>query len=223
MASHRFKLGDLVELTGKSRLNAPREPFEIVRLLPRTGDEPEYRIKGPNEGHQRSVKESELRRLKGWGFSPAPLAAGKAEEGEEAVRTGLLKFAIWAQYQGSHRHSMKWKRRWHAFADWIVRIERKTRGRKAVTKQPSDGGAAERLIADRAVLKALGAKSSGAEAELLAIVRGRPGEFVLSIHCQEGRWKVRHVVMAPEYSTREGFGATFAQAWKNQAPAGQAR
>ena len=81
-----------------------------------------------------------------------------------------------------------------------------------------------RTIADqsaKAVLKALGTKSS--EAELLAIVRGRPGEFVLSIHCQEGRWKVRHVVMAPEYSAREGFGATFAQAWTSQAPVGQAR
>jgi hypothetical protein len=65
MAIHRFKLGDLVELTGASRLNAPREPFKIVRLLPGAGDEPEYRIKGPNEEHQRSVKESELRRLEG--------------------------------------------------------------------------------------------------------------------------------------------------------------
>ena len=83
-----------------------------------------------------------------------------------------------------------------------------------------------RTIADqsaKAVLKALGTKSSAAEAELLAIVRGRPGEFVLSIHCQEGCWKVRHVVMAPEYSAREGFGATFAQAWTSQAPVGQAR
>jgi hypothetical protein len=34
---------------------------------------------------------------------------------------------------------------------------------------------------------------------------------------------VRHVVMAPEYSAREGFGATFTHAWSNQAPAGQAR
>ena len=41
------------------------------------------------------------------------------------VRTGLLKFALWAQYQGSHRHSMTWKRRWYAFADWIALIERK--------------------------------------------------------------------------------------------------
>jgi len=40
MASHKFKLGDLVELTGASRLNAPRESFEIVRLLPGSGDDP---------------------------------------------------------------------------------------------------------------------------------------------------------------------------------------
>ena len=95
-----------------------------------------------------------------------------------------------------------------------------------MTREPSIVGAAGRFIADKsakAVLKALGTKSSAAEAELLAIVRGRPGEFVLSIHCQEGRSKVRHVVMAPEYSAREGFGATFAQAWTSQAPVGQAR
>jgi hypothetical protein len=62
MASHKFKLGSMVELVGAMRLNAPREPFEIVRLLPGAGDDPEYRIKGPNEQHERVAKESELRR-----------------------------------------------------------------------------------------------------------------------------------------------------------------
>jgi hypothetical protein len=62
MASHKFKLGDQVELIGGMRLSAPREPFEIVRLLPGVGDDPEYRIKGPNEQHERVAKESELRR-----------------------------------------------------------------------------------------------------------------------------------------------------------------
>jgi hypothetical protein len=42
---------------------------------------------------------------------------------------------------------------------------------------------------------------------------------VLSVHCQAGRWKVRYVVPAPEYSAREGVGVTFAQAWANQSPA----
>ena len=64
MGCHRFKLGDLVELTGTARLNAPRQPLEIVRLLPGTGDEPEYRIKGPYEEHERMVKESELERYR---------------------------------------------------------------------------------------------------------------------------------------------------------------
>jgi hypothetical protein len=61
-------------------------------------------------------------------------SGGEAQEGEAAVRTGLLKFAIWAQYQGSHRHSMTWKRRWYAFADWIVRFERKMAPRDRSTK-----------------------------------------------------------------------------------------
>ena len=47
-----------------------------------------------------------------------------------------------------------------------------------MTKQPSDVGAADRLIADKAakaVLKALRTKLIAAEAELLTIVRGPPG------------------------------------------------
>ena len=61
MASHKFKLGSRVELVGAMSLNARREPFEIVRLLPCSDDDPEYRIKGPNEEHERAAKESELR------------------------------------------------------------------------------------------------------------------------------------------------------------------
>jgi hypothetical protein len=96
-------------------------------------------------------------------------------------------------------------------------------GDKAVTKPPSDQrGKAVAEVAQRGakvVLKVLGARSTAAEAELLDIVRGRDAEFVLSVHCHAGRWKVRYVVQAPEYSAREGVGVTFAEAWANQPPA----
>jgi hypothetical protein len=93
-----------------------------------------------------------------------------------------------------------------------------------VTKQTGDqGGKAVAEVAHggaKVVLNVLGARSIAAEAELLDIVRGGgDAEFVLSVHCQAGRWKVRCVVPAPEYSAREGVGVTFAQAWANQSPA----
>ena len=62
MASHSFKLGDLVELTGTSRLSAPPGPYEIVRLLLARHGEPQYRIKVQFEGHERTVMQSELER-----------------------------------------------------------------------------------------------------------------------------------------------------------------
>jgi hypothetical protein len=93
-----------------------------------------------------------------------------------------------------------------------------------VTKQPSDqrGKAVAELAHSGAkvVLNVLGATSIAAEAELMDIVRGGgDAEFVLSVHRQAGRWKVRYVVPAPEYSAREGVGVTFAQAWASQSPA----
>jgi hypothetical protein len=90
-------------------------------------------------------------------------------------------------------------------------------GGEAVTKQPSDQRA--KAVAEvahggvKVVLNVLGARSIAAEAELLDIVRGGgDAEFVLSVHCQAGHWKVRYVVPAPEYSALEGVGVTFAQA-----------
>ena len=65
MATHKFKLGELVELVRTSRLHAAPGPFEIVRLLPPVDGEPQYRIKGSGEHHERMVKESDLERHKG--------------------------------------------------------------------------------------------------------------------------------------------------------------
>ena len=45
MATHRFKLGDLVELTGASRVHSAPGPYEIVRLLPAIEGAPQYEIR----------------------------------------------------------------------------------------------------------------------------------------------------------------------------------
>jgi len=67
MPSHKFKVGQAVLF----RLSTPRlkpvkqqqgrkEEYEIVRLLPRTGSEYQYRIKGGADGHERVVTEIEI-------------------------------------------------------------------------------------------------------------------------------------------------------------------
>ena len=60
---HKFKLGELVDLKQTPAIYAPPGPYEIVRLLPAVDHEPQYRIKGRHEDHERVVKESYLRRF----------------------------------------------------------------------------------------------------------------------------------------------------------------
>jgi len=61
MATHRFRLGQKVQLTGGYPYrSAAVGDYEIVRQLPKAGDEFEYRIKSSREPHERVVKESEL-------------------------------------------------------------------------------------------------------------------------------------------------------------------
>jgi hypothetical protein len=63
MASHRFNLGQLVDLMPKVlRATAPG-PYEIRRLIPAADgypDDPCYRIKSVAEKHERAAPESEL-------------------------------------------------------------------------------------------------------------------------------------------------------------------
>jgi len=61
MMTHRFRLGQKVQLTGGfPRRFAAMGQYEIVRQLPNNGDEFQYRIKSTREPHERVVKESEL-------------------------------------------------------------------------------------------------------------------------------------------------------------------
>jgi hypothetical protein len=60
---HKFKLGDLVEVTAKWTIQPSRGPFEIVRLLPEADGEPQYRIKSRHDDHEWVTKESLLKRF----------------------------------------------------------------------------------------------------------------------------------------------------------------
>ena len=61
MATHKFSVGQKVEIVPVAF--APQGVCEIVRLLPPTEGEFQYRIKSADEPHERVVKESLLRRL----------------------------------------------------------------------------------------------------------------------------------------------------------------
>jgi hypothetical protein len=59
MASHKFKVGDVVTVRPALSRNVPGGVYEVVKQLPGI-NEPEYRIKSANEPHGRVARESEL-------------------------------------------------------------------------------------------------------------------------------------------------------------------
>jgi hypothetical protein len=61
MPTHKFHVGQLVQLAPAISRNVPRGSYEITKKLPETRGEFEYRIKSVNELHERVVRESELR------------------------------------------------------------------------------------------------------------------------------------------------------------------
>lgn len=70
MAIHHFAVGQSVELVaGRFDGNAPRGVYTVVRQLPNDAIDREYRIKFRQDGHERVVKESQIR--SGDGLSPA--------------------------------------------------------------------------------------------------------------------------------------------------------
>jgi hypothetical protein len=64
MAEHKFKVGQSVSLTsGPFGRGGTNGIYKITQLLPREGDDYQYRIKSANEPHERVVKESQLDRI----------------------------------------------------------------------------------------------------------------------------------------------------------------
>jgi hypothetical protein len=62
MRPHSFAIGQSVELVS-SRLsgNVPGGSYVVLRQLPNDGEDREYRVKNARDGHERVVRESEVR------------------------------------------------------------------------------------------------------------------------------------------------------------------
>ena len=58
--SHRFKVGQTVDLIQSTFRSAALGQYEIVSLRPVDGEIPRYRIKSRSETHERVVAESDL-------------------------------------------------------------------------------------------------------------------------------------------------------------------
>jgi len=62
MERHSFSVGERVELSpGRMDGNVPRGAYTVQRLLPNDGADREYRVRNVRDGHERVVRESQLR------------------------------------------------------------------------------------------------------------------------------------------------------------------
>jgi hypothetical protein len=58
--SHKFKIGQSVELVGGETRLKPLGTFEIVRVMPTEHGNRQYRIRSLADGHERVALEAEL-------------------------------------------------------------------------------------------------------------------------------------------------------------------
>jgi hypothetical protein len=59
---HGFSVGQNVEVVpGKYDNNLPRGVYTILRLLPNDAEDREYRVKSAFDGHERVVRQSQIR------------------------------------------------------------------------------------------------------------------------------------------------------------------
>ena len=64
VAEHKFKVGQSVSfMSGPFGRGGTNNIYRITQLLPREGDDYQYRIKNVDEPHERVVKESQLDRI----------------------------------------------------------------------------------------------------------------------------------------------------------------
>jgi hypothetical protein len=59
---YKFRVGEIVTLRAAVSRNVPGGAYEIVKQLPDTGGEREYRIKSANEPYERVAREKDLER-----------------------------------------------------------------------------------------------------------------------------------------------------------------
>lgn len=64
MSMHKFEIGQIVRADAPASSGIPAGSYEIVRQMP-SGDagapDPQYRVKATTDGHERVVRESQLR------------------------------------------------------------------------------------------------------------------------------------------------------------------
>jgi hypothetical protein len=66
MSEHKFLVGQSVQFSPDWLLDETTEgQYTIVRLFPKVGNTPQYRIKSERDGHERMVLEDHLDRLDG--------------------------------------------------------------------------------------------------------------------------------------------------------------
>jgi hypothetical protein len=58
--THKFKVGQTVDLIRSIARSAATGHYEILGLRPAEGESPQYRIKSRSESHERMVAESDL-------------------------------------------------------------------------------------------------------------------------------------------------------------------
>jgi hypothetical protein len=58
--THKFKVGQTVDLVPSMSRSAAKGHYEIVRLRPANGENPQYLVKSRSESHERVVAESDL-------------------------------------------------------------------------------------------------------------------------------------------------------------------
>ena len=62
MPLHSFEVGQIVEFDpGKFDATGGRGTYTVIRLLPNDSSDREYRLKNIRDGHERVVRESEIR------------------------------------------------------------------------------------------------------------------------------------------------------------------
>ena len=62
MSLHRFAVGQRIEFEpGKFDGTGARGTYTVVRLLPNDSNDREYRVKNLRDGHERVVRESQIR------------------------------------------------------------------------------------------------------------------------------------------------------------------
>lgn len=58
--THRFKLGQMVEIMPTTLRAAVTGRYEIIKLVPCNSNDPQYRLKSLNEKHERVLPERDL-------------------------------------------------------------------------------------------------------------------------------------------------------------------